>query len=257
MRLSPSKLGPLLLLAPLTLLIAAPPAKAEGLDRDTLLTDAPATPDKGTVRVTGASSAQGPGSSGNPATGSVSGAVSWTPFEHVSGDVGAYYQGGPNSASGPSARVRYQFLSQALSGIDMSGGVRFKTVSFLHPARSGEVELLLAAGRRFGKIELSLNGGFGMETGGGSGKDIELKGFAGYRFNEALRAGLDSRLQQEVGDEATAVPKVGRDFDLTTGPAVSWLITRTIEVQALAGVAAPKGTTSVLPVGLLAASLDF
>ena len=50
---------------------------------------------------------------------------------------------------------------------------------------------------------------------------------------------------------------MGRDFDLTTGPAISWLITKTFQLQALAGVAAPKGTNNTVPVGVLSASIDF
>ena len=40
--------------------------------------------------------------------------------------------------------------------------MRFKTVGF-HPDE-GEVEFLLAAGRRFGRFEVVVNGVFGVET---------------------------------------------------------------------------------------------
>lgn len=244
--------------APLLLACFALAARGEGIDRDTLLTDAPATPDVGTVRVSGATSGQGPAAAGGVSSGSVSGSIGFTPFRHLSADVGGYYQGGATTASGPSARVRYQFLSQSEAGLDVSAGLRFKTVSFGSPDRAGEVEMLLAAGRRIGRFDLALNGVFGVETGGGTGKDLEVKGFAGYNVTEAIRAGVDSRLQVEVGDAApAATPAVGRDFELTAGPAVSWLVTRKVQLQALAGVTAPKGSTRTAPVGLLAASLDF
>lgn len=244
--------------APLLLACSALAARAEGIDRDSLLTDAPATPDVGTVRLSGATSGQGPAAAGGNSSGSVAGSIGWTPLRHLSGDVGGYYQGGATTASGPSARLRYQFLNQSEVGLDMSAGVRFKTASFGSPGRTGEVEMLLAAGRRIGSFDLALNGVFGVETGGGNGKDLEMKGFAGYNFNEAVRAGVDSRLQVEVGDSApAATPPVGRDFELTVGPAVSWLVTRKLQVQALAGALSPKGTTRTVPVGLLAAALDF
>ena len=138
----------------------------------------------------------------------------------------------------------------------MSGGVRFKTVGF-HPDQ-GEVEFLVAAGRRFGRFELGLNGVFGVETGGENGKDVEAKAFAGYRFTEAVRAGIDSRFQAEIEDEqGTAKPPGIRDYDLTAGPAVSWLITPHIQVQALVGVAQPKKTDITAPVGVVTASFDF
>jgi hypothetical protein len=126
-----------------------------------------------------------------------------------------------------------------------------------HPDH-GEVEFLLAAGRRFGHIELVLNGVFGVETGGESGKDVEAKAFAGWRFNEALRAGVDSRFQVEVSDQANPItPPTGREYDLTLGPAVSWMAAKTLQIQALAGVAQPKKTNLTSPVGVISASYDF
>ncbi|HZX92885.1 MAG TPA: hypothetical protein VFE90_00105, partial [Myxococcales bacterium] len=189
------------------LLLAASAASAQGLDRDTLLTDAPAVPATGTVRLTGSGVATENTDNGATPTGSSSftGTIAWTPFKNFSGDVGAYFQVG---AQGPAARVRYQFLNQLSHGLDLSGGVRFKTVGF--HADEGEVEFLVAAGRRFGHLELVLNGVFGMETGAGGGKDAEVKAFGGWRFSDSVRAGIDFRLQAEIGDEeaAAALPPV-------------------------------------------------
>jgi len=131
-----------------------------------------------------------------------------------------------------------------------------------HPDE-GEVEFLVAAGRRFGHFELVLNGVFGVDTGAAGGKDIEAKAFGGWRFSESVRAGIDSRLQAEVGDEEQAplgpgpVTPTGRDYDLTAGPAVSWLVTRTFQLQGLFGVAQPKKTNITAPVGVVSASIDF
>ena len=235
-------------------LLAASAASAQGLDRDTLLTDAPAVPAAGTVRVSGAGVAT---EKSDSASSSFTGSVGWSPIANLNADVGAYFQAG---AQGPAARVRYQILNQVSHGLDLATGIRFKTVGF-HPDQ-GEVEFIVAAGRRFGRFELVLNGVFGVETGGENGKDIEAKAFAGWRFTEALRAGIDGRLQAEIEDEAKAVvPPPGtpavRDYDLTVGPAVSWMVTRTFQVQALAGVAQPKKTDKTSPVGVLSASLDF
>ena len=246
---------------PALVLLAASASSAQGLNRDTLLTDAPAVPAAGTVRVSGAGVATQNTDNGATPTGSSSftGSVGWSPIANLHADVGAFFQVG---AQGPAARVRYQFLNQVAHGLDLSGGVRFKTVGF-HPDE-GEVEFLVAAGRRFGHVELVLNGVFGVETGSGGGKDAEVKAFGGWRFNESVRAGIDGRLQAEVGDEEEAVlvpgagaASTGRDYDLTAGPAVSWLVTRTLQLQALFGVAQPKKSNNTAPVGVLSASLDF
>ena len=240
-------------------------ARAQGLDRDSLLSEAPAVPAKGTVRVSGVTtgtSDQG-GVNGTQGQANVAGSILWTPVENLAGDVGMYWQVGAN---GPSARIRYQILSQSRSGVDLSAGVRFKTVGF--HADQGEAEFLILAGRRFGNVELILNGVFGFETGGENGKDAEAKGFAGYRFTEDLRGGLDGRIQVEVGEEETpapgAPPKTGRDYDLTVGPAMSWVVARNLgamfhnfQVQGLVGVAQPKRTDLTAAVGIVSASIDF
>jgi len=240
-------------------------ARAEGIDRDSLLSEAPAVPSKGTVRISGVTTGTSDegGVNGTQGQANITGSILWTPVENLAGDVGMYWQVGAN---GPSARVRYQILSQSRTGLDLSAGARFKTVGF-HPDQ-GEVEFLLLAGRRFGNVELVLNGVFGFETGGENGKDVEAKAFAGYRFSEDLRTGLDGRIQAEVGEEGTLrpgePPKTGRDYDLTAGPAVSWIVARNLgalfhnfQVQGLIGVAQPKRTDTTAAVGIVSASIDF
>jgi hypothetical protein len=240
-------------------------ARAESIDRDSLLSEAPAVPTKGTVRISGittGTSDQG-GVNGTQGQANITGSILWTPVENLAGDVGMYWQVGAN---GPTARVRYQILSQSRTGLDLSAGARFKTVGF-HPDQ-GEVELLVLAGRRFGNVELVLNGVFGFETGGKGGKDVEAKAFGGYRFSEDLRAGLDGRIQGEVADEETpppgTPPKTGRDYDMTAGPAVSWIVARklgtllhNLQVQGLVGVAQPKRTNMTAAVGIVSATIDF
>ncbi|HYV68462.1 MAG TPA: hypothetical protein VE964_19645 [Myxococcales bacterium] len=240
-------------------------ARADGLDRDNLLTEAPAVPAKGTVRVSGITqgTSDSGGVNGTQGQANISGSIMWTPVANLAGDIGMYWQVGAN---GPSARVRYQILSQERAGLDLSAGARFKTVGF-HPDQ-GEVELLLLAGRRFGNVELVLNGVFGFETGGESGKDAEVRAFGGYRFGEDVRAGLDGRIQVEVGEEEQPAPgepaPTGRDYDLTVGPSVSWIIARNLgsvfrnlQLQGLVGMAQPKRTDTTSAVGIISASIDF
>lgn len=224
------------------------PVFAQGLDRDTLLTEAPATPEAGNVRVTGAGGTQ----SGDPASqSSISATVQWTPFTHFAADIGGYWQGGE---VGPSARARYQILEQQTHGVDLVAGLRFKTVGF--EPDGGEAELLIAAGRSFGRFDVILNAVLGTET-GGPGKDAEVKAFVGYRLTDALRLGLDGRLQAEFMDENGIKNPGSQDLDLVAGPAVSWLITEKLQLQALVGVAKPHGVLGSSATGLLQLSYDF
>ena len=98
------------------LLVAASAASAQGLDRDTLLTDAPAVPPVGTVRVAGAGVAT---EKSDSSSSSFTGTVGWTPIQNLHGDVGAYFQSG---AQGPAARIRYQLFNQRSHGLDLATG---------------------------------------------------------------------------------------------------------------------------------------
>ena len=231
---------------------------AEGLDRDTLLTEAPAVPNAGTVRVTGAANGQASGASDSGSTGGVSGNILWAPISRVAGDVGLYQQG-PDG--GPTVRVRFHLLKQSDVGLDLSIGARFKEFGFFKKqagSPNGEFEYLLALGKSFGHFDAIINGVIGFEA-GGPGSDLEGKAFFGYRFQPSLRAGIDGRLQAEYKDEkGTKTPDFTNDVNLVAGPAVSWLLLHdTLQLQALVGAAKPRGIGTVSPGGLLAASIDF
>jgi len=230
-----------------------------GLDRDTLLTEAPAVPNSGTVRVTGAANGQASGAADSGSTGGVSGSILWAPIDRVAGDVGIYQQG-PDS--GPTVRLRIQVLKQADVGLDFAVGARFKEFGFFKKqaaeSPNGEFEYLLALGRSFGQFDAMLNGVIGFEA-GGPGSDIEGKAFVGYRILPNVRAGLDGRIQAEYKDEeGTKSPDFANDVNLIAGPAASWLLLRDkLQLQALIGVSKPRGIATVSPGGLLAASFDF
>src|SRR5437660_10046769 len=93
-------------------------ARAEGMDRDSLLSEAPAVPSKGTVRISGVTTGTSDegGVNGTQGQANITGSIVWTPVEKLAGDVGMYWQVGAN---GPSARVRSQILSQALPRLDV------------------------------------------------------------------------------------------------------------------------------------------
>lgn len=226
-------------------------ARAQGMDWDTALTDAPAAPPTSAIRIGGFGIAQ---TQQDQSQGRVAGQVMWTPLDGLAVDAGAYYQSG--RGGGPSARARYQILSQAgVTGVDLSAGMRFKMIGF-HPGQS-EIEMLVAAGKSFGSFDFVLNGVLGVETEGG-GKDVEVKSFAGWRFGESFRAGLDLRLASELEDEEVLLaPKIGREFDLTVGPAASCVVSDNFVVQAMAGLAMPRASDTIGAAALLGASVQF
>ncbi|HVE86844.1 MAG TPA: hypothetical protein VND93_28505 [Myxococcales bacterium] len=230
-------------------------ALAAGLDRDGLVSEAPATPDTGVVRISGG----GGGEVATTASGTVNASVMWAPIEHLAGDVSGYLQS--DSRFGPSARLRYQLLNQASHGLDLALGLRFKFIGFtLDPNYGGgpsELEFLVAAGRKFGPVDVVLNAVTGTELGGAPGKDSELKAYVGYNLMDTLRLGVDSRVQAEwVGPGGIKTPDFTNDVALVAGPTVSWLVTPKVQFQALAGALKGRGNpVGVGGLGLLAIDL--
>ena len=249
---------PVVLFLAALLCASAQAASAAGLDRDALLTEAPAVPNAGTVRITGGANGQPSGAADTGSTGGLSGNILWAPIDRVAGDVGLYLQG-PDS--GPTVRLRIQVLKQADVGLDLAVGARFKEFGFFKKqadSPNGEFEYLLALGKTFGLFEVMVNGVLGFEA-GGPGSDVEGKAFAGYRFLPNLRAGVDGRVQAEYKDEkGTKSPDFANDVTVFAGPAASLLLfADKLNLQALLGIAKPKGIGTVSPGGLLAASFDF
>lgn len=235
-------------------------AWAAGVDRDTLLSEAPATPDPRTVRISQSSavSSSSPDEGSDGPTLGLTAAVMWTPLEHLAGDVGGYYQDG---VFGPSARVRFQFLNQDAHGVDMAAGLRIKVVGFnSHPDQDAphELEGLLALGRREGRWRWMVNTVMGAELGDDPGRDAECKAFAGYNIQPTVRVGLDGRLQAEFVDETGPhVPSLN-DMAFAAGPAIAWMALETLEVQALVGASKPLGDTATTGVAAqLVLALDL
>ena len=228
-------------------LCASSLALAEGLDRDSLLTEAPATPERGNVRIAASGNTSYVGAVG----GGISGLAMWTPFTHFAADVSGYWQDGD---AGPALRVRYQLLDQAAHGLELAVGARYKSVGF--DPRNGEVEGLIALGRRFGHLGTVLNVVAGHEL-AGPGFDVELKALADYQLMDGLRVGLDGRAQAEVHDEAGwKAPAFGADMALMGGAVIGWFPLPALQLQLLLGATHPRGQGAG-PTARLLMSFDF
>jgi len=232
-------------------LALAPAASAQMLDMDGLLVEASAVPEPGTLRVF----ANGGGQSAaadSQAAANVAGSLMWVPFRGLAGDVGAYYQTG---SSGPSARLRYQLLSQDRAGVNLALGARYKSVGFAGEG-SGEVEALLALGRSWGRLDTVINFVWGWEL-NDPGQDAELKLLVGWRFTDNLRVGVEARAQCEIHDEDGWKGPQMLQTDIRGGPTVFWRIARPVTVQLLVGAGKPVGVAAAGVLALGAFSFDI
>jgi hypothetical protein len=235
------------LLLPLAALLLSATAAADPA-RDTLLVDAAAVPRAGTVRLGLGGGASGGGDTAG--TANLGASVLYAFLPGLAAGLSGYSEGG---AFSPSATLRWQLLEQDSQGVNLAALVRYKSVGFVPSA--AEVEASLNVGRTLGRFELLADGVFGKGIRGDTGADVEGKLSAGWNATEAVRLGADARLQAELADDE-ASPSPGRDFDLLAGPTASVVI-QSVQLQALAGVAAPRRSLAVGPAAMALASIDF
>ena len=154
----------------------------------------------------------------------------------------------------PIAQGKYQFLRQADHGLNASAGLRYKQVGF--QPDGGEVEVFVAAGKRFGRLLATGNVVAGR---GVSSDEMDIEGHAGlgYLLGENWLVGLNTRLQQEVEDEGEAeVGHVGREFELLGG-AMAGYTWGPVDLSLLGGWYLPRASNSSGPLAMLQLGLNF
>jgi len=122
----------------------------------------------------------------------------------------------------PTAGVRVQVLSQERFGIDLSLGAQYKPEGLTEATGEGELEGVVAVGRRFGKLGLVGNAVFGSDF-EGNDRDGEVRLASMYSFSERWRAGLDSRARFDLGSVDVAAGRKAK-VDVVAGPTASFLV---------------------------------
>jgi hypothetical protein len=135
--------------------------------------------------------------------------------------VGVLYAQRPNSFR-PSLGLRVQALSQEKAGIDMGIGAFYRPEGFTEAA--GEIELVLAFGRTFGRLATFANIVYGQDPEGAE-RDGEVRLGALYALTDLLQAGLDARLRLDLGSEGgDHRTEGGAEYDVIVGPTASYAL---------------------------------
>jgi hypothetical protein len=135
--------------------------------------------------------------------------------------VGVLYAQRPNSFR-PSVGLRVQALSQERQAIDLGIGVFYRPEGFTEA--EGEIELVLAFGRRFGRLATFANVIYGQDP-EAEERDAELRLGALYSVTTQLQAGLDARLRVDLGsEEGKRRAEGGAKYDLVVGPTASYAL---------------------------------
>lgn len=122
----------------------------------------------------------------------------------------------------PMFGVRAQALKQENAGIDLGFGVYYKPEGFTEA--EGEIEVVAAFGRRFGKLSTFANLVYGQEP-EAEERDGEVRLAALYSLSSSVQAGLDARMRfdlgEEEGEEGEAREEGHGEYDLIVGPTAS------------------------------------
>jgi hypothetical protein len=161
--------------------------------------------------------------------------------------IGVLYTQDPEKLR-PTVGARVQALAQKDDqGIDMSVGAFYKPEGFTEG--EGEIEAVLAFGRRLGRFDLIGDVVYGQDPEGRE-RDGELRLAELYMATPRLELGLDSRVRFDLGTEEDKLEaEGGAEYDLVAGPLASYTLGE-IAVSAEAGVSV-LGTPDT-KVGLLA-----
>jgi hypothetical protein len=135
--------------------------------------------------------------------------------------VGAAY-GQRTNTFRPALGLRVQALSQEHQGIDLGFGAFYKPEGFTEA--EGEVEVVVALGRSFGRLGTFANLVYGQDPEGAE-RDGEVRLGALYAWNEQLQLGADARFRFDLGsEEGKAREEGGAEWDLVIGPTASYAL---------------------------------
>jgi hypothetical protein len=133
--------------------------------------------------------------------------------------VGVLYSQRPNSFR-PSLGLRVQALSQEKVGIDLGIGAFYRPEGFTEA--EGEIELVLAFGRTFGRLGTFANIVYGQDPEGAE-RDGEVRIGALYAVTDLLQVGVDGRLRVDLGsEEGDRRAEGGAEYDVVVGPTASY-----------------------------------
>jgi hypothetical protein len=115
--------------------------------------------------------------------------------------------------------LRAQALQQERAGIDLGFGAYYKPEGFTEA--EGEIELVAAFGRRFGRLATFANLVYGQDL-EATERDGELRLAALYSVSSSVQAGFDSRLRVDLGEgEEEHRTEGAAEYDLLVGPTAS------------------------------------
>jgi hypothetical protein len=153
--------------------------------------------------------------------GQLEGTADVTLIGPLAARVGVLY-GQSSNRLRPSVGLRVQALSQVDQGVDMTFGAFYRPEGFTEA--EGEVEVVTALARSFGRLGMFANLVYGQDPEGAE-RDGEVRVAGLYSFTQRFLGGLDTRLRFDLGSNEGKRRVTGEaEFDLVAGPTVMYVL---------------------------------
>jgi hypothetical protein len=122
----------------------------------------------------------------------------------------------------PHVGLRVRILSQEKSGIDFAAAVFYRLERFTDD--EGLVQGLVAAGRRFGPLNLLMHAAYGQDPEGDDREgEVALAGL--FALSSQVELGLENHLRFDLfSDDPKRRTRRDAEYDLTIGPLAQWAI---------------------------------
>lgn len=149
----------------------------------------------------------------------------------------------------PTIGARLQLLTQARHAVDGSVAVFYRAEGFTEP--EGEIETVIAVGRRIGRTVVIGNLAYGQDPEGRE-RDGEVRAAALAAVSERVHLGVDARGRFDLGSDRAKLRAANEPtFDLDAGP-VAALSVGPVALTAHAGASVVRRVGSDATVGLIA-----
>jgi hypothetical protein len=120
----------------------------------------------------------------------------------------------------PHVGMRVRILSQEKSGIDLAAALFYRLERFT--ADEGLVQGVLAAGRRFGPLNLLMHAAYGQDPEGDDREgEVALAGLV--EASSAVQVGIENHIRFDLfSDDPKRQMRNDSEYDLTVGPLAQW-----------------------------------
>ena len=154
-------------------------------------------------------------------------------FNRIAVRVGVDYQDGIHNVF-PSVGLRVGILRQDRYKVDLGVIAQYKNLGFSEA--SGEFELGVLVGHRFGKVGVQLNALYGQGLAAGE-RDAEARASVLWFAHPRIQAGVDLRARFDLGSETAARTNAGlqTDFDFLGGVIGQFTVVKHLVLMAEVG----------------------